>query len=413
MLSFVRHAGHALLAVALLHVLFLTPPAQAQIYNELYSFFGRHGIYPYGGLIRGKSGALYGTTGGGGAYHEGTVFRLKANGKETVLHSFAATDGAGPYSGVIMDTAGNIYGTTVNGGSFSSGVVFRLDTVGVFSVLYSFTGGADGFNPFAGLVRDGLGNLYGTTQEGGDSTCHPIAGCGTIYKLDTTGSLTVLHAFSGADGEFPQTGGALAQDASGNLYGTTTNGGNLDACNGVGCGVVFKLDTNGTYTVLYRFEGGSAGAYPDSGVILDKKGRLYGTTEVGGDLNLCNGGGCGVVFKLNTNGTYAVLHTFKAGSDGAFPGGALLHTAASLFGTTREGGDLSACNGLGCGVVFQLDVGGKYTVLRSFIGGTDGVEPLSGVIRDGEGNLYGTTLQGGVGKYCRNRGCGTIFKIAP
>jgi uncharacterized repeat protein (TIGR03803 family) len=283
-----------------------TRAAQAQTYTVLHRFKGSptDGAQPVSGLIRDSAGNLYGTTSVGGpstgATNAGVVFKLDKTG-ETVLHSFTGgADGASPTAGVIQDSAGNLYGTTRYGGSssrcsYGCGVVFKLDTTGTETVLYSFTGGADGDAPNAGVIRDSAGNFHGTTYTGGIVTHSCSSGCGVVFKLDTTGTETVVHRFGGpTDGANPTAG--LIGDSAGNLYGTTYNGG------ASGAGVVFKLDTTGTATVLYNFTGKADGGNP-SGVIRDSAGNLYGTTSAGGIVNQTCTFGCGVVFKLDTTGT--------------------------------------------------------------------------------------------------------------
>jgi len=258
-------------ALALLGALFVAaaigiPGAQAQTYTVLYRFKGSptDGAHPeYGHLIADSAGNLYGTTEGGGASNAGVVFKLDTAGTETVLHSFTGgADGANPYAGLIRDSAGNLYGTTEAGGVSNFGVVFKLDKTGE-TVLHSFTGGADGANPYAGLLQDSAGNLYGTTLEGGTNDI------GVVFKVDTTGTETVLYSFTIRNGKYPYAG--LIADPAGNLYGTTANGGLS------GLGVVFKLDTTGTETVLYNLTGGDNGASPVASVIRDSAGNLYGT----------------------------------------------------------------------------------------------------------------------------------------
>ena len=229
---------------------------------------GADGSDPYAGLIRDSAGNLYGTTLLGGASGAGVVFKVDTTGTETVLHSFSGgTDGGAPQAGLIRGSAGDLYGTTVQDGASGAGVVFKLDAIGE-TVLYSFTGGADGSNPFGSLVRDSAGNLYGTTESGGAS------GAGVVFKLDTTGTETVLYSFTGdADGGYPYAG--LIRDSAGNLYGTTSSGG------ASGQGVVFELDTTGTETVLYSFTTGADGAFPYAGLIRNSAGNLYGTATYG------------------------------------------------------------------------------------------------------------------------------------
>jgi len=276
------------------------------------------------------------------------VFKLDTTGTETVLHSFTGgADGSLPLAGLIRDSAGNLYGTTEYGGIITGncpggcGVVFKLDITGTYTVLYSFTGGADGADPVAGVIRDSAGNLYGTTPFGGGSC---VVSCGVVFKLDTTGTETVLYSFKGypTDGIEPSAG--VVRDSAGNLYGTTYNGGSgLGGSCFSGCGVVYKLDTTGMETVLYNFTGGADGANPYGGLIRDPAGNLYGITFRGGNTL-----SQGVLFKLDSTGTETVLHTFTGGS-GTYPVGVLIRDAAgNLFGTT------SVLGASGYGVVFKL-----------------------------------------------------------
>jgi len=298
----------------------------------------------------------------------------------SVLYNFTcAPDGAYPYAGLVRDAAGNLYGTTIGGGSFSDGTVFKIDTTGDESVLHSFTGGADGEGPYAGLVfADGY--LYGAASAGGPSDA------GVVFKMTTRGKETVLHSFTGGDGDGAYPEGNLARDAAGNLYGTTYYGGASDY------GVVFKVDTTNMETVLHSFAGyPTDGAYPHlSSLLLDTAGNLYGTTYVGGAY------GDGVVFKLDTTNEKTVLHNFTGGADGGNPFGALFrNSAGSLYGTASTGGT-APCSYNGCGVVFRVSTTDRETALYSFAGSpTDGQSPMGGLVRDSAGNLYGTTPYGG------------------
>jgi uncharacterized repeat protein (TIGR03803 family) len=199
-----------------------------------------------------------------------------------VLNTFTGgADGANPVGGLIQNGKGNLYGTTCCGGTHGTGTVFMLNKSGKETVLYSFTGGEDGNEPFASLIRDANGNLYGTTLWGGSSTqCNGGNGCGVIFKLDKTGKETVLHAFTGTGGDGANPYDGLVRDPKGNLYGTTVNGGGSSVCSG-GCGVVFKVRGAGKETVLHRFSGGD-GAGPYAGLVRDAKDNLYGTTQYGG-----------------------------------------------------------------------------------------------------------------------------------
>jgi uncharacterized repeat protein (TIGR03803 family) len=204
---------------------------------------------------------------------------------ETVLHSFAPDPprGSNPWAGVIRDEEGNLYGTTPSGGAWGAGVVYKVDTAGHATVLYHFRGQADGDMPYGGLLRDPAGNLYGTTQAGGITAdvCYFLgywSGCGVVFKVDPAGNETVLYTFTGgADGAGPQAG--VVADAAGNLYGTTQYGG------ASGYGTVYKLNTAGQETVLYSFTGGADGSEPEADVILDPAGNIYGTTPIGGTEN--------------------------------------------------------------------------------------------------------------------------------
>ncbi len=333
---------------------------------------------------------------------------------ESVLHTFTnAPDGATPITGVVQDAEGNLYGTTFYGGDsacyppYGCGTVFKVDTTGKETVLYSFnlTGG-DGIMPFTWLVLDAKGNLYGTTNLGGDVACNAPDGCGTVFKFDTTtGKETVLYSFTGSpDGSLPEEG--LVRDAQGNLYGTAHKGGANDY------GVVFKVDTTDKETVLYSFtvEWNHASVRA-----VDAQGDMYGTTRDGGTY------GNGTVFMLtppvppSVTWTETVLYSFTGGTDGSEPGGSLLQDAqGNLYGSTDYGGDLTCDAPNGCGTVFQLappvapSVTWTETVLHTWEDGNGG-----GVsVRDAKGNLYGIA---GVGDPACNppKGCGTVYKLAP
>jgi len=251
-------------------------------------------------------------------------------------------------------------------------------------VLHNFTGGADGGDPYGGVILDSKGNVFGTASEGGD------ANNGVVFKIDTSGHETVLYSFSGgADGGGPL--GSLIRDSSGDLYGTTSGGGTDNA------GVVFKVDPSGHETVVYSFTGGADGGYPLGGLVRDASGNFYGATNGGG------ASGAGVVFKLDPSGHQTVLYTFTGGVDGGYPAWVTLarDSAGNLYGTTNGGGTDNA------GVVFKVDTSGREKVLYSFTGGDDGGYPYAGVILGPEGELYGTTPFGGPANV------GVVFEIKP
>ncbi len=356
------------------------------------------GESPYGGLARDNAGNLYGTTYGGGAFGAGTVFKLDPSGHETVLYSFCpaagCTDGATPHAGVIRDGGGNLYGTTTRGGAEDEGAVFELDIHGTETVLYSFCSLSecvDGLGPEGSLLRDSSGNLYGTTFSGGSH------GGGTIFEISAPGVETVLYNFCSVgvglctDGSHPAA--ALIRDTAGNFYGTTVDGGNK-------YGTVFELDASGFESVLYAFcpqpPSCIDGRGPNGTLIRDAAGNLYGTSVNGGS------GGVGVVFQINPANQERVLHNFRgsSGGDGALPDDALVQdSSGNLYGTTFEGGTVN------WGTVFKLTKTGKETVLINFGLNHNGGFPYAGVIRDVAGNLYGTTTGGGT------HGFGTVFEL--
>ena len=374
----------ALLGAAMVAVVGFSNAAEAQQLTTLYSFTGGDGANPSAGLMADPAGNLYGTTADGGASGQGTVFQLDPSGNPTVLYSFTGGDGSHPRAALIADVAGNLYGTTISGGAIDAGTVFQLTPAGALNVLHSFTGGGDGALPWAGMIADAAGNLYGTTYGGGAS------GQGTVFELDPSGTLTVLYSFTGGNDASPWAG--LIADAAGNLYGTTEGGD--------GPGEVFQLTPSGAFTVLHNFTGRD-GAIPHGGLILDAAGNLYGTTHNGGASAAYS-----TVFQLTPWGTLNVLHSFTGGGDGAYPeAGLIADMAGNLYGTTWGGGTG------GRGTVFQLTPSGTLTVLHSFTGGSDGAWPAAGLFADAAGNLYGTTSSGGATASCPG-GCGTVYQLA-
>ena len=374
--------------LAFMLVLVVTSPsAQAQTFSVLHSFTGSpDGAYPFAGLVRDAKGNLYGTTSGGGASSYGTVFKLNSKNKETVLLSFIG--GGYPYD-ALLDVNGQLYGTTYSGGAADLGTVFKVNQSGKETVLYSFTGSPDGKYPFAGLLRDAKGNLYGVTILGGRF------GNGVVFKLDKTGKETLLYTFTGgADGGVPLYYGSLVMDPAGNLYGTTQGG-------GAGFGTVFKVTGKGKETVLHSFTGPPDGVAPFAGLVRDAKGNLYGTALGGTSGN-------GVVFKVDKTGKETVLYTFTGGADGGNPFEGLVRDAkGNLYGTTEVGGTS------GLGTVFKVSSKGKETVMHSFTGGANGRIPFTALVWDTKGNLYGTTEQGGDVTCNPPYGCGTVFKLTP
>jgi hypothetical protein len=468
-----RNTRNVVVAVAA--TLILAASVQAMDSEKVVFTFGGGKSGAYGGshFVADSAGNLYGTTAAGGNSSTicepatgvpgcGVVFKLirreHGSWQETILHTFTGgSDGAVPVGGVIFDSAGNLYGTTWYGGDKKPahchavgfipgcGVVYKLTPTASGpwkeTVLYSFTGGNDGSLPFAGVILDSSGNLYGTATFYGD-VC-----CGVVFKLTPTGQSpwteTVLYAFTGgADGNAPYSD--LAFDSNGNLYGTTLYGGDTSlTCffTDDGCGVVFKLTPTSkgpwTETVLHTFKDGADGAGPLLGVTLDHRGNVYGTTFYGGNTTAinCVGGyginapaGCGVVYKL-TKGSWdeTVLHAFTDGRDGASAvGQVIFDSAGNLYGMTGMGGDLAVTcpfgdqKNNGCGVIFKLTPTHKgpwtETILYAFTGGADGGEPESNLLFDSAGSILGITEGGGKTSECTGNfagaGCGVVFKIA-
>jgi uncharacterized repeat protein (TIGR03803 family) len=428
-----RTASLALpLAVALALGMVWTQSADARTHKEtvLHSFtgLGNDGMNPIGPavLLQDGTGNLYGTTLHGGAYNYGTVLKLSPTGKQTVLHSFQKNqmdngDGNPPNESLVMDSIGNLYGTTLQGGTSGLGIVFELQPAGrgyKEIVLHVFAGGTnDGATPTTGLIRDSEGNLYGATNNGGADDS------GILFKLDPTDQLTVIHSFGAGEGSNVA---GLARDSKGNFYATSVAGG------ASGCGVVAKIDPSGSETILHAFTGVQGdGCTPMGPVLLDAVGSIYGTTLLGGSGScqppISSIPGCGTVFKLDTSGTYSVIYNFPGtGGQGAGPiGGLTADGAGNLYGVTEDGG-IGTCAAYpsksggyftgypGCGIIFKLSAAGKETVLHKFTGRYDGGNPESGLVLDSSGNLFGTTYDGGDVKGCgfvKGGGCGVVFKI--
>jgi uncharacterized repeat protein (TIGR03803 family) len=414
--------GKLVFAMVVLFLLAAPLSSQAQKYTfkVLHTFHGPNGNGPTGVLVRDAAGNLYGTTEAGGTgkcgdYGCGTVFKLNKKGQQVWLHSFDVTDGEEPFTGLIEDGAGNFYGTTAFGGNTGCdtgcGVVFEVNSKGQETVSYKFKKPPDGDSPESVLARDSAGNLYGVTPFGGKH------GLGTIFEIEKNGEEKLLHTFTGrSDGCLPV--GGLIMDAAGNLYGATAAGGST-VCD-EGYGVVFEVDASGSFSVLYKV---GHGAYPGSLLMLDNAGNLYGTTQQGGNSSECEyRGGCGVAFELSPQAggkwTEKVLYNFcsLAGcNDGQEPdsGPLVKDSEGNLYGTTYFGGTSRNCDGTGCGVVYKLDSAGQETVLYSFQDGPDGAAPVPGVVMDASGNLYGVTQVGGDSKCNPPNGCGTVFRISP
>ena len=383
------------LALAIIFSLLLTAtrPALAQTESVFYSFDGTYGGFPQNlTLVIDKNGNFYGTTPDGGTYGAGTVFEVTASGNEMVLHSFEAegTDGYYPFASLVLDKKGNLYGTTYWGGTYGYGTVFMVTPSGTETILHSFDRRVEGYWPTTSLVIDKQGNLYGTTNDGG------IYDNGTVFMVTPSGTATVLHKFNsdGTDGYKPNDG--LILDAKGDLLGSTMYGG------AYGGGTVFELTASGTEKILWNFDSsGTDGYYPCTGLVRDKKGYLYGATNAGGANTY------GTVFQMKRSGKKEkTLFSFNPdnGTDGDYPTAALvLDQTDNLYGMTP-----CTFGIYGYGTVFEVTPSGTETVLHSFNwDGTDGYYPYGGLVFDKLGNLYGTTVYGGAHDF------GTVDMVTP
>ena len=426
----------AVLALVCLFTVLATASAQAQTFTVLHSFTGPDGANPLAGLTIDRAGNLYGTTWAGGTancYYNfgcGTVFKMKHVGAGWVLnplYSFSGADGLGPEARVIFGPDGTLYGQTTYGQTTgcSCGNVFDLKpsptrpatpfSPWLNTVLHQFyIAAGEGDEPAGDLVFDQTGNIYGTTASGGNYHFCGGLGCGTVYQLAPSSGgwvETIVYEFVDTnDGEYPSSG--VIVDQAGNLYGTAPQ-------TGVGseAGSIFQLTPSGSgwkFNALYEFRNGSDGGYPQAGLIFDSSGSLYGATSIGG----VNGGG--TVFELTpSNGSWTLntLYSFTKVGNSFRPGpvaSLIMDAAGNLYGTTKAEG------AYGYGNVFKLTHSNgswTYTSLHDFTGGSDGANPYSSLVFDGQGNLYGTTYTGGqTGEDClinETYTCGVVFEITP
>jgi uncharacterized repeat protein (TIGR03803 family) len=400
----------AFVLVAGLVAVFATISAHAQTFTQIYDFQGgTDGGDPVAGLTVDSEGNLYGTTeaGGSGPCADffiagcGVVFRLSKDGQFTTLYQFqGGTDGSAPYAGVTRDAKGNLYGTTFAGGGthcvfapeVGCGTIFKLDSRGSETVLYRFSGGSDGAGPAANLYLDAEGNLWGTTELGGIFT-NPLCssgGCGTLFRLDRNHTLH-SRPFQGPPNEGSAPLGGLVADPRGNIYGTTYQGGPFNG------GTLFKISPTRKLTTLHIFNIAAGDAGNPTGLLISG-GKLYGPGASGG----ADQGGA--IYQVDLSGEH-LLYSFGEGNDESilFAQGTLARASdGTLYGTTSLGflGDFD-------GEVYALDATGNFTEVHKFLGAPDGDTPKAGVIRDAAGNIYGTTERGGVFH------AGTIFKVTP
>lgn len=386
--------------------------SQAQTLTTLADFNGTNGSGPRG-IIQGFDGNFYGTTLEGGTQNWGTAFKMTPAGVLTTLHNFCSevgcTDGGWPEGRQTEASNGDLYGPTDQGGT-GGGVIYRITRAGEFSVFYNFCSQpncADGISPVS-VVQATNGSLYGTTY--GDRT--NSSDLGTVFELTLAGTLTTLHTFSGPDGANPV--GALVQASNGNLYGTTSQGGSTTTCGPVnlpGCGTIFEITPSGTLTTLHIFDG-SDGDLPgyEGSLIEGAGGNLYGTAMYGG-----SGGptpqcpwGCGTIFRMSPADKFTTLYNFCSQpncADGSTPVESLVQsTDGNIYGTTMAGG-----NSKSGGTIFRITPQGVLTTLYDFCSQSncaDGADPLAALIQATDGNFYGTTAGGPPNSW------GTVFRFS-
>jgi uncharacterized repeat protein (TIGR03803 family) len=385
------HAGrrflHMSLGTAITLGMLASPTlALAQVsFEVLHTFAGfpDDGAKPFAGLVQASDNALYGTTVQGGSGHDfGTVFRITLDGEFALMHTFNAGDGREPLAPLVDDGAGRLWGTTV--GNMAGGEVFAMNADGSVQLVAIFDGQffGDGTGPRGAVVRAGDGNWYGTTLVGDRSSGFP----GAVFRVPGTAyrGHDILHRFSGADGAIPEA--ALIQASDGNLYGTTSGGGDF------GLGTIFQMTLDGALTTVHSFTGAD-GANPLSALLQASDGHFYGTTDRGGDFDL------GTIFQMTRDGVLTVLYSFS-GPDGANPGAPLIQASdGTFYGTTANGGDFDQ------GLVFQMTSDGALLPIYVFAGHSDGGHPVAAILEADDGNLYGTTSAGG------SAGFGTVFRL--
>ncbi len=401
--------------------------APAQTFISLYSFCPQTGCAdgdgPLAGLVQANNGDLYGTT-----YLGSTLFKITPEGAFTAVYRFCfgsdCPAGFGPAAPLVQDTNGDLYGTAYDGGETNDcelgcGTVFKLPPGGKLTLLQKFDF-TDGANPYAGLIQGTSGELYGTTTLGG------AYGRGTVFEVTPSGTLTTLHSFceGGNCGGGAESYTALVQGTDGNFYGTTAEGGEGEACAGGrtnGCGTVFKMKPDGVATVLWDFCGrtGCPDGVGPSALLQASDGNFYGTTQGGGIGGACTYSyGCGTIFKITPTGGLTTLYNFCSQAncaDGAYPYAGLVQgTDGNLYGTTDEGGLGYAGVNPG-GTIYKITTAGLLTTLYNFCSQEsceDGTEPTGPLVQNTNGNFYGTTFAGGTGGSCGSPGCGTVFSLS-
>ncbi len=353
-------------------------------FTVLHSFTGGDGANPAGELLEDQHKNIFGITSAGGATGNGTIFEYTAAGTLTTLHTFKGADGSNPQGGLLnfygnINFGGTIYGCTQSGGAYNNGTVFSLSTSGVLKTLHSFTGGSDGSAPAGTLFFFTDGNIYGTTSTGGAQKF------GTVFKLSTNGAFSTIHAFAGSDGGNPLaglSGSANGRTINGAMFGTTSSGGANNA------GTIFAITPQGGFKNLRSLASATDGSAPLAELIPDDSGNLYGTASAGGS------GSGGTVFEISSTGSFRLLYAFPMNAatpqypNGTTPLARLAgYSAGALYGTAAFGGPG------GGGVAFKFS-NGAFATLHAF-SGPDGQFPAGQLLVSPDGNIYGTTVDGG------------------
>ncbi len=400
----------------------------AQTFTNVFDFETTNGKFPLAPVFQGTDGNLHGSAEEGGADGVGSIFSISSVGTLVKQQSLDSTNGAFPLSGLLEGTDSYYYGTTSSGGTgtcntygASCGTIFKISSSGVLTTVHSFDF-TDGWSPEGGLVEGSDENLYGTTEGGGSGSCVDGGinyGCGTVFKMASSGAVTTLYSFCSrencADGSGPTAGLIQADDS--NFYGTTAEGGaNLSCTNfghSNGCGTVFQLTAEGKLTILHNFCSAPScadGQWPAAGLVQGSDGNFYGTTSYGGNITHSCANGCGTVFRITPGGHLTRLWAFCSDgcTDGEYPSGLIQGTDGNFYGTTTYGGDNGVCSS-GCGTVFEITSTGTLTTLYAFcpeFGCYDGAEPQAGLIQNTDGSFYGTTSSGGTS------GVGAVFSLS-
>jgi uncharacterized repeat protein (TIGR03803 family) len=383
----------------------LASTAQAAKTTILHRFDGTDGTNSATALTLGPDGRLYGTTLAAGQFNRGTVFAIDPmTGAFTTLHHFANSEGSDPYGQLLLGSDGFLYGTTRYGGDpncpSGCGTIYRISTTGDFATLHVMTE-LEGTTLQGGLIEGPGGLFYGTATMGGDLNCHGTgASCGSVYAFSPqTTNVKVLHKFNFTDGRWPY--GRLVVASNGSLYGTTSSGAAGEA------GTVYRIKPSGKgFTTLVEFANTNAGCQPKAGLIQADNGSLYGMTEDCGNNN------SGAVYSVTPRGELSTLHRFNPDGyarDGKNPVSELLQAPnGKLYGTTRLGG-LPVDDPNRNGTVFSIRPNGtKYTLLHTFTSSPDGAQPTSGLTLGPDGNLYGVTPVGGGESFPGN---GTVYRV--